>query len=140
MSKNKKKYHKQSKKKYFPNNLRFITDNFIWEFIRKKRRTLLIVFSTFLILIAISAVAYDTYNNYLDNERFAQERTKIENNIKFWQSAVERFPNYRDAYFELAILNYRLRKYENAKKYLDDALKLDPTFREGKELKEKLGD
>lgn len=139
MSKNKTKPYKTKKEKnYFPNNLRFITDNFILKFAHRKRRTLLIFFSIFLILLAIVVVGWDGYNNYQDNKRFREERAKIEKEISFWYSIAERFPNYRDAYFELAILNYRIRKYEEAKEQLEKALRLDPNFKEGRKLEEKM--
>ncbi|MEK7573658.1 MAG: tetratricopeptide repeat protein [Patescibacteria group bacterium] len=122
----------------FPKNNRSITENFIFKVIHKHRRLLLISFASLLIFLAIVTVSIDAYVNYQENKRFTQERIKIESEIKLWQSAAERFPNYRDAYFQLAVLNYRLRKYDNAREYLKKALKLDPNFKEGRELEQKL--
>ncbi|MEK7559043.1 MAG: tetratricopeptide repeat protein [Patescibacteria group bacterium] len=122
----------------FPKNNRSITENFIFKVIHKHRRLLLISFVSLLIFLAIVTVSIDAYVNYQDNKRFTQERIKIESEIKLWQSAIERFPNYRDAYFKLAALNYQLRKFDKAREYLDKALKLDPNFKEGRELEKKL--
>ena len=88
--------------------------------------------------MAIGAVAFDGYTNYRENKRFIQERTEINSKIVFWQSAIDRFPNYRDAYFKLAVLNYRLKNYDKAKEYLNKALKIDPNFKEGRELERSL--
>lgn len=126
--------HNPAKEGQFPKNFRFITENLISRYIHRHRKRFLIGFTTLLILLAIATVSLDAYINYQENKRFTQERIKIEKEIKFWQSAIDRFPNYRDAYFELAILNYRLRKLDVSRKYLDKALKLDPNFKDGRKL------
>lgn len=150
MSKNKekqifKKYEKKSPQirkpsgiKQFPKNFRFITEKLISKYIHRHRRRLLIGFTTLLILLAIATVSIDSYLNYQENKRLTQERVKIGKEIKFWKSAVDRFPNYRDAYFELAALNYQLKNFDKAKAYLNKTLKLDPNFKEGKEFQKKL--
>lgn len=126
------------KKKQFPRNFRFITDNLISRYIHKYRKRFLISFTTLLILLAIATISLDAYINYQQNKRFTQERIKIGKEIKFWQSAVDRFPNYRDAYFELADLNYQLKNFDKAQEYLSKALKLDPNFKEAREFANKL--
>src|SRR3990172_11835803 len=79
----------------FPKNFRFITEKLISKYIHRHRRILLIGFTTLLILLAISAVSLDAYINYQENKKFTQERIRISKEIKFWQSAIDRFPNYR---------------------------------------------
>ncbi len=51
---------------------------------------------------------------------------KIKEEIVFWQKVVEEFPNYRDAYLKLAILNYKINRLFDAQKFLDKALSIDP--------------
>mgnify|MGYP001574656610 CR=1 FL=1 len=89
-------------------------------------------------MLAIVTVSLDSYINYQENKRLIQERVRIGKEIKFWQSAVDRFPNYRDAYFELALLNYQLKNFNKAQEYLNETLKLDPNFKEARELESKL--
>jgi len=132
MSKNK------TSKNYFPNNLRFITEHFVLKFIHKHRRSLLIGFTAILIILAISGVSIDLYRNYKVNQELMQERNKIEDQITFWQSVSGKYPNYRDGYFELALLNYRLKKLDKTQEYLNKALKVDPNFKEGRDLEQKL--
>ncbi len=129
--------HSPAGKGQFPKNFRFITDNLISKYIHRYRRRFLIGFTTLLILLAITTVSLDAYINYQENKRFTQERIRIGKEIKFWQSAVDRFPNYRDAYFELAILNYQLKNFTKAQGYLNKVLKLDPNFKEANALEEK---
>ncbi len=129
---------KKTSRNYFPKNFRFITENLISKFVHRHRRRFLIGFTTLLIVLAIVTVSLDAYINYHENKRFTQERVRIGKEIKFWQSAVDRFPNYRDAYFELALLNYQLKNFGKAREYLSKTLKLDPNFKEASVLEDKL--
>ncbi len=129
---------KKTARNYFPKNFRFITENLISKFVHRHRRRFLIGFTTLLIMLAIVTVSLDSYINYQENKRLIQERVRIGKEIKFWQSAVDRFPNYRDAYFELALLNYQLKNFNKAQEYLNETLKLDPNFKEARELESKL--
>lgn len=61
-----------------------------------------------------------------------QEKTFQE--ISFWKTKIEEFPNYRDAYLKLAILNWKVRLDDQARLYLDQAKKIDPNNETLKEL------
>ena len=67
--------------------------------------------------------------------------TKLQNNreeivlqINYWQKVVVKYKDYRDGYFQLAILEYQLKDIGKAKMYLDEVFKLDPNFEKGREL------
>lgn len=53
---------------------------------------------------------------------------KIQSEIKFWQLQIAKFPNSRDAYLKLAVLNWRLYRNFEAKKHLSKALAIDPNL------------
>ena len=59
----------------------------------------------------------------------------IQRLIDAWEKIVEEKPNYRDGYLQLAILNYKIYKIEEAKGYLNKALAIDPNFEPARELK-----
>lgn len=59
---------------------------------------------------------------------------KIKEQIIFWEKVVAQFPNYRDAHLKLAILNYKINRLFDAKKYLDKALDIDPNNETAKKL------
>lgn len=68
-----------------------------------------------------------------DNTEMLQKIQEAENQsedvqkqVIFWQKVVRTLPNYRDGYLKLAILNWKLYRPFEAKKYLDIALGLDP--------------
>lgn len=75
-----------------------------------------------------------------DNEGLSQvakiksQPEEIKTQIIFWEKIVAEFPNYRDAYLKLAILNYKINRLFDAKKYLDKALEIDPNNEVAKKL------
>ena len=66
------------------------------------------------------------------------EKIKVQNELIFWQKEVGKMPNYRDAYFKLALLNYQLKDFDKANEYLKKTLSLDPNFEKGRELEKLL--
>lgn len=89
--------------------------------------------STFLIA-GIGVVAVDVIHNIQTKQQIEAERNNIYSEIVYWEKVVKRYPNYRDAYFALSVLEYRIGDIKKAKEYLTKVFKLDPNFKEGKEL------
>lgn len=58
--------------------------------------------------------------------------------ISFWESKIKQFPNFRDAYIRLAILNWKVHLDDQAKLYLDQAKKIDPNNETVKKLQSML--
>lgn len=63
-----------------------------------------------------------------------EEPQKTCQEIAFWEKAIQEKPDYRDAYFQLAVLYSQLSQKEKAREYLQKTLKLDPNFEAGKKL------
>jgi hypothetical protein len=62
------------------------------------------------------------------------EPSQLQTEIVFWEKISDEFPNYRDANLKLAYLNWRIYHLFDAKKFLDQALTLDPNNQEAKQL------
>ena len=77
---------------------------------------IMVIFSTLLIFLSIFVVAIDIYRTQKVNTQLGIERLGIENEINFWESISEKYPNYRDAYFKLAVLNYRLKNMKKSRR------------------------
>ena len=54
--------------------------------------------------------------------------------ISYWEEILEKYPNYRDGYLQLAYLYYKIYQDEKAKENLTKALELDPNFETAQEL------
>ena len=53
----------------------------------------------------------------------------------YWKDIVVNRPDYRDGFLQLASISYQLSKYDEANKYIDAALRLDPNSITAHELK-----
>jgi len=55
--------------------------------------------------------------------------------ISGWEGVLEKYPDYRDGYLQLAYLYYKIYQDKKAKENLTKALRLDPNFSPTEELK-----
>lgn len=72
-------------------------------------------------------------------EKIKNEPQKIKNEISFWEKIIAEKPDYRDAYLQLAILNYQIYENEKAQEFIKKALALDPNFAPTRELERLFG-
>lgn len=66
------------------------------------------------------------------------EKQEIENEQRYWEGIVKAYPGYRDAYYKLALVTYQLGDEKNALIAINNALRLDPLFKEGRAFRERL--
>jgi len=119
----------------FPKIFRFITEQKYFKRIKKHQWRLITAgFVSAIILGAIVIVGADSYKNYQENKRLSEKRENIETQIKFWKSINQKYPGFRDSYFELAILEYQLKDFSKSREYLKEVLRLDPNFKSGRKL------
>src|SRR3989338_4803642 len=121
----------------FPKIFRFIPEQKYFKKIKKHQWRLIAAgFVSAIILGAIVIVGADSYRNYQENKRLSEKRENIETQIKFWKSVNQKYMGFRDSYFQLALLEYQLKDFDKSREYLEEALKLDPNFKDGIKLQE----
>lgn len=125
----------------FPKIYRFITDSLagVSRFFNSLSlgRRAIIFFISFLSLIfalTLITISSDAYKNILEERKIEQERGEISRKIQYWESIATKYQGYRDAYFQLAVLEYKLRDFEKSMSYLKKVLEIDPNFQEGRKL------
>lgn len=118
------------KKQEFPKIYRFFTDKSLKKAL--KLQSLVIAFS--LIIALILTLGFDLLHNLQKQKEQSFQRDILTSELKTWESIAQKFPNFKDAYFELAVLSYRLRDFRKAREYIKKALFLDPNFEKAKEL------
>lgn len=130
MAKKRKFYRKKKieEAKELPKNSRSFTENLASDH-------LVFFIGIACILLAILVVSVDLYSNYKLQKELASEKMKVAKGLTFWQKEIEDKPNYRDAYFSLAIIYYQLKDFKNSSQYLEKAMIIDPNFEKGKELR-----
>ena len=132
MAKKRKFYKKKQRKadsNKLPSNSRTITDKLVND------HSVFFIGIT-CIAIAIVLVSYDFYNNLIKQEAVYEARGKVIEDLNFWNREVIEKPNYRDGYFNLALIYFQLGDIKNSSLNLEKALSLDPNFEEGKSFRE----
>ena len=118
----------------FPKNLRFITE---YSFSQNQSAIIKIILtsvvSVFLLgLIFIQGISI--WYTVQQREIFAQQRLQMENEVKYWEGVASKYQGYRDVYYRIAALQYKLGNVSESQKYVKKALELDPNFPEGRVL------
>lgn len=123
----------------FPKNLRLITE---YTFSQSQSFTIKVlltsVVSLFLLgLIFLQGVAI--WYNMQQKEMLAQQRLQTENEVKYWENLANKYQGYRDIYYKIGALEYKLGNISESQKYVKKALELDPNFPEGHVLGAHIG-
>lgn len=117
----------------FPKINRIFTDKSFW---RTKHILIILFLSIFFVVFTV--VGFDLLNNIQQKIQLDKQRQEIISQISYWKEITNKYKGYRDGYFQLAVLEYRLNDTERAKSYLQNALDIDPNFQRGRELKKTL--
>lgn len=134
----------------FPNISRIITENKIFKKLFKlqfrllkksKHKRIILYFLTvsaiitiFLLFIINFILGAKLYKYIKTYSVLTVQRQEINRKINFWQSFTQKYDSYKDAYFQIALLEYQLGNFEKAKEYNKQALLLDPGFEDAKNL------
>lgn len=77
----------------------------------------------------------------LSNQAVLGETTEIKSTntliqqYDYWKAVIHKHPDYRDAYYNLSLIACQLKKFEEARAYLDTVLSLDPNYQGGNNLR-----
>lgn len=131
---------KKKTAKQLPKNSRTITERFS-KFKKKnlkilqkiKFESLIFVYVVTIIFILISG--FDLLNNFQKQKEINFQKEKIQSEIILWQDIANKFTGYKEAYYQLAVLEYRLGEIEKSKYYIEKSLYLDPNFDKAMEFK-----
>lgn len=140
----KKKYIKKS-----PSNSRTITESKSFKFafpkissfkLLKLYKGALKIFVIFTFVITAVIVGLDLQNNLQMKKNIDSQREILIKELSFWEDFISEHQNYRDAYFQASILEYRLGNALKAKEYVGKGLALDPNSQEGKKIEKFLNE
>ncbi|MCL5435197.1 MAG: hypothetical protein M1405_02305 [Patescibacteria group bacterium] len=128
----------EAKKRQFPRIYRRITEN--PEFVRilhiLKKMTIVSIFTTVVVLILFTAV--DLYRNYSKNQQIQAGRQKLIHEINIWKSFSDKYKNYKEVYFQIAVREFQLGNFKSAEAYLQKTLFIDPSYEEALKLQREL--
>ncbi len=116
---------------------------YIPEYLKKQNpfyvKVILVSFISGFLLMAISMKGYQFVQVTEALQSAQSQRSELEAERKYWLDVSEKYSGYRDAYFKVALVSYQLGDVDLAKKYLIEAMALDPNFKEGREFGQKTG-
>lgn len=111
----------------FPRIYRIFTDLRTWIWV-----------TSFFLLVGVGFAASDLVLHLQQKQEREKQYQTIRQNIAHWEELASKYPDSRDIYFRLAVLEYQLGEKAKAKEYLQKSLELDPNFKEGRELEKTL--
>jgi len=130
------------KKLQFPKIPRVITEGWkkfekkVAEFEKKSGKYHKVIFNQKLLLTILGLlvllagfVGWQTYREWRNWQDVSQNKKTLEHQLIVWEDTIKQYPTYRDAYFEAAILAYRLGERGKTQTYLQQVLTLDPNFK-----------
>ncbi len=120
------KDQKNEKKSYFPSISRFIP--------AVSTKLIIIFIISLLLLAAVVREGMIVQGQFKTMQIAEQKRETLLSDIAYWQSIVAKRTDYRDGYFQLAVLEYQLGDKQKASAYVQKTLTLDPNFTEGRKL------
>ena len=139
----KKKKPTRGKKVKSPKNSRPITELFKFSFPTLNPDQLFVVyrrslkgFTVFIFLAAVVIVGLDLQQNIKAAGNIDAQRADLVVQRKFWDDFLEKNKNYRDAYLQASIVEYRLGYEQKAREYVKIALFLDPNSQSAREIEE----
>ena len=104
------------------------------------QKIILLSFVSIILLLSIILVVFNVKNLLVKKEVIDSGRSKVLEQISYWNSVVEKRADYRDGYFQLSVLSYQIGKKDDAIVYLEKALQIDPNFEEGRKLEKILNE
>jgi len=97
---------------------------------------ILIVAVVLVLSLGIIIFGINFVKNYKAFQELSAKRQNLKSQVNFWQSVSEKYPGFKDAYFQAAVLEYRLGDLEKAQNYNQKSLRLDPNFVDAIKLEE----
>jgi tetratricopeptide (TPR) repeat protein len=125
---------KEAKKPKSPSNPRTIPANS--EMLLEIYRGSLKIFIVSVFLLAAAIVGMDLQKNLSIKEDIDIQRVSLTRELKFWEDFISKNNDYRDAYFQASILQYKLGNSSKAKMYAEKGLSLDPNSEDGREIED----
>lgn len=117
----------------FPKITRFITEG-VGKEQTKQFLSAFGVITAIILIVLIALQLLSVYGHYKEKERLQGERIRLQQEALYWQGVVEKYKDYRDGYYNIALLSYRLGEDKKAWDNLQKALILDPNFEPARTL------
>jgi hypothetical protein len=96
------------------------------------------VFVVFVFMVTAIIVGYDFQRNLQIKQSIEIQRKVLTKDLSFWEDFIAKHQNYRDAYFQASVLEYKLGDIPKARTYVQKGLSLDPNSEKGRKIEQLL--
>lgn len=125
--------------KYFPRIYRFIPEGIISTKVFHYIVLVTVTVLSILLVMQIIQQSVQLRENLEREKQLQQERINILSEINRLKYAESQYSGYRDIYYRIATLQYKLGNIDESRSYVKKALEIDPNFKDGQVLGEKIG-
>ena len=126
------------KKPQFPRISRIFPETFINLQLLAIFKKMFIAFIFTSVFIFILFTLADLYRNFEKNQKIQLQREGLTSEINIWKSFSQKYPNYKEVYFQMAVREFELGDLLQSGTYLQKALFIDPNYQEALKLKKEL--
>lgn len=99
----------------------------------------LLSFFLYLVLFVLLAFSLSSFErSYQEDQKAEKQIISLESQIRSWEQISQKYPGHKDFYLQLAVLEYQVENFSEAREYLDQAIKIDPNFKEALKLDKEL--
>ena len=99
---------------------------------------LFVSFMCGILLMGISVMGFRLKERFTELQRREEMQAQLEGRKRYWEDIVEKYSDYKDAYYQLAIYSYELGFRAEAQRAIEKVLKIDPNDINGLELAKKI--
>lgn len=99
-------------------------------------RVALKIFIVLIFILAVVIVGLDLASNIKAKQEIDLERKKLTNELMFWENFIVEHHNYKDAYFQASVLEFKLGDTSKARMYVEKGLALDSNSQDGRKIEE----
>jgi tetratricopeptide (TPR) repeat protein len=128
----------EAKKRQFPRISLNIPERAALLHLFKILRQMAIIFVFAALFVFVLFTAVNIYRNYVTNNNLQSQRQKLIHERNVWESFAEKYKNYKEVYFQIAVREYQLGNFTSAKEYLRKSLFIDPNYEEALKLQKEL--
>ena len=121
------KKKKEANKAHSPKLYRFLTDLRLW-----------VVIASVVLWVFIGFASVELFHNLEHKKQLENKQKQLYTDIRHWQEMAVKYPESRDVYFRLAVLEYQVGAKAKAKEYIEKVLEFDPNFKEGRSMEKLL--
>jgi hypothetical protein len=121
-----------------PSIYRFISEDLLSTRSLYYTKILTISFLSAILITQIIIQTSQLLHNMQASQATQAARQHIMGEASYWKNIANQYKGYRDIYFRIALLEYKLGNKGESQKYLNKVMELDPNFQPGEVLGEKI--